>query len=125
MSSPDVSEKSAGDYTKDIINEEVKSSFKITTILPELYDYIYVRFADLYNGNDGYFGRIGAVKKLNNKTKNKKTPFSGERIKSDVKISPDGFILPLFYGLQALLEKRDVDGKTIIDWATDPKQFLD
>ena len=29
MSSPDVSEKSAGDYTKDIINEEVKSSFKI------------------------------------------------------------------------------------------------
>lgn len=125
MSSPDVSEKSAGDYTKDIINEEVKSSFKITTVLPELYDYIYVRFAALYNGNDGSFGRIGAVKKLNKKTKNKKTPFAGEPVKSDVNISPDGFILPLFYGLQALLEKKEVNGKIIIDWAADPKAFLD
>lgn len=126
MSSPDVSEKTAGDYTKDIINEEVKSAFNITTMLPELYDYIYTHFATLYNGNDGSFGRIAAVKKLNNtKNKDKKTPFSGDPIKSDINISPDGFIIPLFYGLQALLEKKEVNGKIIIDWATDPKAFLD
>lgn len=125
MSSPDVSEKSAGDYTKDIINDEVKSAFKVTTMLPELYDYVYTRFADLYNGNDGSFGRIAAVKRLNKKTKNKRTPFSGAVIKPDVNISPDAFIIPLFYGLQALLEKKQVNGKTIIDWATDPKVFLD
>ena len=39
-------------------------------------------------------------------------------------ISPDGFIMPLFYGLQALLDKRVVNGKSEIYWTNPPMAFL-
>ena len=125
MGSPDVSSKSDNDYTKAVINDQVLSAFKIVAQLPTLYDYIYSRFADLYNENEGKFGSITAVKKMNEKKKSKKTPFSGEAISKDINISPDGFLIPLFYGLQALLEKKEVDGKNIIDWVVNPKSFMD
>ena len=39
-------------------------------------------------------------------------------------ISPDGFVIPLFYGLQALLGKREVNGKMEIYWTQPPMSFL-
>ena len=39
-------------------------------------------------------------------------------------ISPDGFIMPLFYGLQALLDKREVNGEKEIYWTQPPMAFL-
>ncbi len=64
---------------------------------------------------------ITACKTLNEKRKVKITPFKGKKIDM---ITPDGFVMPLFYGLQVLLDKRQVDGKTEIYWTQPPMPFL-
>ncbi len=120
MSSPEVSLEK--DATKcEIINDEVISALKIAAQLPELYDYIYQEFPRLYNQNGGIYGRISAVKRLNEKRKVKKAPYTNRDIDT---LSPDGFIIPLVYGLQALLENKEVDGKRKIVWTKSPMSFL-
>lgn len=120
MSSPEVSvEKDASKC--EIINEEVISALKITAELPELYDYIYQEFPRLYNQNGGIYGRIVAVKALNEKRKIKKAPYTNREIDT---LSPDGFIIPLFYGLKALMECREINGIRKIVWAKSPMSFL-
>lgn len=69
MSSPDVTMGSSADYRAELKNPEVISAFKIAVQLPELYDYVYEKFPDLYNATGGLYGRINAVKKLNEKRK--------------------------------------------------------
>ena len=105
-----------------MINSEVESAFAVAVDLPELYDYIYEMFPQLYNASGGSYGRITAVKKLNEKRKVKKTPYVNKEIET---LSPEGFIMPLVYGLQALMEKRCVDGKEVIVWSKQPMQFLE
>lgn len=121
MSSPEVTAETTMDYKRELRNLEVGSAFKIAVELPELYDYIYEVFPDLYNAAGGSYGRITAVKKLNEKRKDKKTPFTEVEIET---VSPEGFIVPLVYGLQALMENRIVNGRNEIHWTQPPKIFL-
>ncbi|MGN1114719.1 MAG: hypothetical protein ACI4RC_06335 [Oscillospiraceae bacterium] len=123
MSSPDVSrDLSDNGYKKELINSEVESAFEITSKLPELYDYIFEKLPELYNKIcGGKYGRITSVKTLNKK-KHKFTPFYQKKVDM---LSPEGFIIPLVYGLQALMERRYVDGKYKIVWKEDPKLFLE
>ena len=121
MSSPDVTQVAEDGYHHELINEEVRSAFRIAAELPDLYDYIYEYFPKYYNANGGHFQAIAACKKLNERRKVKVTPFNGKRVEM---LSPDGFIMPLFYGLQILLAKRTVNGSTEIYWSQDPETFL-
>ena len=122
MSSAEVTNETSVDYKRELKNQEVLSAFKIATDLPDLYDYIYKVFPDLYNAAGGIYGRIVAVKKLNEKRKDKKTPFTGIEIET---VSPEGFIVPLVYGLQALMEKRETNGRSQIVWSQPPRVFLE
>ena len=121
MSSPKVTAETSGDYKRELENLEVGSAFKIAVELPELYDYIYAVFPELYNAAGGSYGRITAVKKLNEKRKDKRTPYTDVEIET---ISPEGFIVPLVYGLQALMEKYEDNGRSEIRWTHTPKIFL-
>ena len=121
MSSPDVTGIADDGYHAELLNEEVRSAFRVAVDLPDLYDYIYENFPKCYNANGGKFLAITACKELNKKRKNKVTPYKGKKI--DI-ISPEGFVIPLFYGLQALLGKREVNGKKEIYWTQPPMSFL-
>ena len=121
MASPDVTIKTSADYKRELKNTEVNSAFQIAVELPELYDYIYENFPALYNSADGKYGRITAVKKLNETRKEKKTPFSGNDI--DI-LSPEGYIMPLVYGMQALMVNKTVNGHNEIAWVQPPMTFL-
>lgn len=121
MSSPDVTGKTSADYKRELKNVEVSSAFKIAVELPELYDYIYENFPAFYNATDGKYGRITAVKKSNETRKEKKAPFSGKIIDT---LSPEGYILPIVYGLQALMVNKVVDGRSQIIWSQPPMSFL-
>lgn len=121
MSSPDVTVESDENYKRELINDEVKSAFEIAVGLPELYDYIYELFPKLYNAAGGRYNSITAAKKINEKRKSKTAPFCGKKVEY---IIPDGFIIPLVYGLQALMTKREIDGKEIIVWTQAPMPFL-
>lgn len=121
MSSPDVTGGADDNYRRELINEEVKSAFRIAVELPELYDYIYEMFPKLYNAAGGHFNAITAAKKLNDKRKIKTAPFCGKKIET---VTPDGFIIPLVYGLQALMTKKEVNGKFMVVWTQAPMPFL-
>lgn len=121
MSSPNVTTETSADYKRELKNIEVISAFKIAVELPELYDYIYEMFPALYNAAGGKYRSITAVKNLNEKRKDKTTPFTGKTIET---LSPDGFIVPLVYGLQALMEKRMVGKHYEICWKQPPLLFL-
>ncbi|MEE0706549.1 MAG: hypothetical protein UCH28_09240 [Adlercreutzia sp.] len=120
MSSPDVTVSPDNDYRHELSNSTMASALAIAADLPALYDYIYETFPSLYNRAGGSYGRITEVKKLNNR-RVKETPFGGKAIDT---LSPLGFIAPLVYGLQALMEVKDVDGHKIVMWKVDPLPWL-
>lgn len=122
MSSPEVTLGTSSDYKRELKNPEVTSALKIAADLPELYDYIYEKFPTLYNADGGKYGRITAVKSLNAKRKEKKSPFTARAIDT---LSPDGFIVPLVCGLQSLMEKKVVNGYSEIRWIVSPMEFLE
>lgn len=115
MSSKEVTTNNA---KKEIKSVKVLSAFKIAADLPYLYDYIYENFPEYYNANDGKFGRISAVSKMNSKGGLKETKFSQKSISWKY---PEGFIAPLVYGLRSLMVKDD-EGN--LAWATNPRLFL-
>jgi hypothetical protein len=119
MSSPAVSETSAGNFKRDLRNPKVLSAFKLAADVVKLYDAIYEKFPSIYNSNDGKFGRITTVKKMNDKAKVKATKFGDKAV--DWKY-PEGFIVPLVYGLRSLI-KVNPDGT--LGWKTDPFAFVD
>ncbi|MFD0702850.1 hypothetical protein DMP06_01590 [Slackia equolifaciens] len=121
MSSPDVTIEPVNGYRRELNNTSVFSAFKLAVQMPELYDYIYKMFPTLYNRAGGSYGRITAVKKLNER-KTKVTPFLGEEVET---LSPDGFVTPLAYGLQALMDVRVENGKQIVFWSVDPMPWLE
>lgn len=121
MSSPDVTSCREDNYKHELINKEVESAFEIAVQLPELYDYIYEQFPKFYNAAGGKYGSITAVKNMNAKRKVKKTRYTDKEIDT---LSPEGFIMPLVYGLQALMEDSTVDGEKIIKWRQPPMNFL-
>ena len=93
----------------------VGSAFEVTGKLPALYDQVFRNFGEAYNRSGGAFGRIKAVKVP--KRGRVSSPFLGHEGDYGV---PDGFVLPIVYGLRALM----VVEKGRIGWATDPEAFL-
>lgn len=122
MKSDDVTAESAG-YKRVLINREVESAFEIAATLPGLYDYLFSALPAAYNAASGKYGRITAVKNLNERRTKRTTPFQGAEIDT---LSPDGFVMPLVYGLISLMERKQLpDGNYEIRWkVTDPLAFL-
>ncbi len=118
LSEDEVSEATDGEYTRALHHKMIKSAITLSAELPELYDKIYMDFPFAYNENGGKFGKLGIVK-MASKHSNPTTYFTDK----DVQYSyPDGLIMPLVYGLRALMENRP-DGT--VSWVTDPVVFLD
>ncbi len=119
MSRDDVSKPTDGEYTRKVYNKPVKSALELAASLPALYDKIYMDFPAAYNENQGKFGNINVVKPAG-KMRTQPTSYFTQQ---DVAYSyPDGLIMPIVYGLKALIEVQD-DGT--VAWAVDPEQFLD
>lgn len=114
MSSPSVTTDGA---RRELRNPQILAALELAGQMPELYDLVYSLFPDSYNKNDGKFGRIIPVKKMNS-AKLKQTKFGKKAINWKY---PDGYIVPLVAGLEALIEVS-VDGK--VSWKTDPKKFV-
>lgn len=93
----------------------VGSAFEILAKLPELYDQIYLKMGEAYNANSGRFGKINEIKQPKHGSP---APFTGEM--GEYKV-PDGYVLPILYGLKALMAVDN--GK--LKWKTDPSKFLD
>jgi len=124
----DVSTPAEGGYAYKLYNKAVTSAMQIAGVFPELYDVLYEQMPNAYNKSSGSFGKISAVKiydpdkaaEKNPKYLRSKptTPFYQ---KPTDYTCPDGFIVPLLYGLRALL-KVDKDG--LLAWKTNPQAFL-
>jgi hypothetical protein len=119
MSDERVSKVTDGDYTHELHNTAVHSALVMAGQLPDLYDKIYRDFPDAYNDSEGKFGRISTVKMAKDMRTKPTTHFTDEQV---VYSYPDGLIMPLVYGLKALMEK---DEKGHVRWKEDPARFLD
>lgn len=118
----------AGGYSHQVHNKAVESAMKITGIFPTLYDMLYEQMPYAYNKSGGAFGKISAVKIYDAEKaaeKNPKflrskpmTPFYQHQAEYTC---PDGFIVPLLYGVRALL---NVDKNGLLTWKADPETFL-
>lgn len=104
----------------ELRNPRVRSAFEVAAQMPALFDLISAKFPGAYNKNDGKYGRIAAVKKLNPENgKPRHAKFSGGKIDTS---SPEGFLYPLVYGLIALMEQTPAGE---VRWKTDPVSFLE
>lgn len=119
MSRDDVSKATDGEYTRKVHNKLVKSALVLAGSLPALYDKIYADFPEAYKGNGGKFGNINVVKVAANMRTQPTTYFTEQPVDYSY---PDGLIMPLVYGLKALIQVQD-DGT--VEWAVDPEEFLD
>lgn len=119
MSSPAVSKPTNGEYTHELHNEAVRSALRIAGALPELYDRIYQDFPRLYNDGEGKFGRLKIVKMAKDMRSQPVTHFTNKEVEYSY---PDGLIMPLVYGLRALMKKAR-NGH--IAWKVDPNSFLE
>jgi hypothetical protein len=97
-------------------NEFVESAFEILADLPELYDKIYCDIGPAYNAAGGKFGKINEVRMPKKGTVS--APYT--LAQSDFGV-PDGYVIPVLYGLKALIEVKD--GR--LKWTTEPRAFLD
>jgi hypothetical protein len=106
-------------------NPAIESAIEVLGSLPSLYDQIYAEFPEAYKRCGGDFGRIGVVrfyeagKRANPKhmRTQPRTHFTEQPIKYSY---PDGLIVPLVWGLRALI--RVQDGK--VGWIVDPAEFI-
>ena len=120
MSDESVSRPTGGEYTHELHNAAIGSALRIAAELPALYDKIYVDFPVAYNGErEGRFGALSVVKLASKMRSVPETHFTGEPAEYAY---PDGLIMPLVYGLKALMEVGP-DGQ--VRWKEDPAEFLD
>lgn len=103
----------------ELHNPRVLSALKLAADMPAVFDLIESLFPAAYNKADGKYGRIGAVKKLNDNARPKHSKFAGTSIEV---ASPDGFLYPLAYGVRELIVQNP-DGT--VAWTTDPIAFLE
>lgn len=115
MEHSDVSKPTDGPL-HEMHNSVISSAFDILSRLPALYDKVFLELGDAYNKAGGSFGRITAVKIP--KRGSALSPFFSKDGEYGV---PDGFVLPLVYGLRALMK---VEGGKLV-WTDDPERFLD
>jgi hypothetical protein len=120
MSDELVSKPIGGEYTHQLDNPVIRSALALAAELPQLYDKIYRDFPAAYNGDgDGRFGRLAVVKMAKDMRSRPQTHFTYQ----DVEYAyPDGLIMPLVYGLKALME-TDAGGH--VRWKENPADFLD
>ena len=114
MEHPRVSKQTDGPRY-ELHHTGVGSAFEVTGALPALYDQIFLGFGEAYNHSGGAFGRIKAVRVP--KRGGVGSPFLGREGGYGV---PDGFVLPIVYGLRALMVVED----GLVRWATDPEAFV-
>jgi hypothetical protein len=95
--------------------------------LPALFDQIYLEMPEAYNKVSPGFGRISAIRmyeaeKIGTDPKKylRTAPRSKYYQREAVYEVPEGFVLPIVWGLNELMEVRS--GK--VEWATDPAEFL-
>ncbi|WP_441240530.1 hypothetical protein [Tardiphaga sp. 768_D3_N2_1] len=119
MSSPQVSKPTNGEYTHELHSEAVRSALRLAGELPMLYDRIYRDFPYAYNDGEGKFGRLKIVKMAKDMRTTPVTHFTNVEVEYSY---PDGLIMPLVYGLKALMRKGR-NGH--ISWKEDPNTFLD
>ena len=116
MEHPDVSKATNGPR-HELQSVAIGSAFDLLADLPRLYDYIFANLGDAYNkSTKGAFGRIKAVRIP--KRGKVPSPFLQEECQFGV---PDGFILPILYGLKALMK---IEGGRVV-WAMDPFHFIE
>ena len=114
-----VSKPTGGEYTHELHNPVIGSALILTGRLPELYDKIYRDFPDAYNAAGGRFGGLLIVK-VAEKMRSKPTAHF-----TNIEVAyayPDGLIMPLVYGLKALM---GVDANGYVKCNEDPAKFLD
>lgn len=119
LSHEDVSEATDGEYTRKVHNKAIRSALTLAGELPALYDKIYEDFPRAYNDNAGKFGNISVVKMAINMRSQPTTYFTDAPVEYSY---PDGLILPIVYGLRALMATKD-DGRVV--WSQNPHKFLD
>jgi hypothetical protein len=120
MSLDEVSQPTEGEYTRELHNEQIRSAIALSAELPELYDKIYQQFPSAYNNDgDGKFGRISVVKMAKDMRTKPTTYFYSNPVEYSY---PDGLIMPLVYGLSALM---GLDEEGCVYWEYDPHEFLD
>lgn len=121
MSSSDVTIPVHDGYRRDLKSDAVRSAFKVTTDLLDLYDVNYRRLPDTYNSNEGKFVRITAAKKMNTDggSRKKYTKFSHKQVGA---VILDGFVVQLVVGLKSPIKVTE-SGQ--VRWKTDPHTFLD
>lgn len=107
----DVSYAEHGKYI--IHNSLIKSALNMTEDLMKLFDTLYLTFPEMYNSNQGSFGRITAVK---NGVKSK--PLFGTTNESVDYTYPDGFIYPLIGGATGLMMYDEETGT--LRWKVNP-----
>jgi hypothetical protein len=116
MEHPDVSKQKNGPQY-EVHSTSVGSAFDVLAALPALYDKIFVEMGDAYNkATGGKFGKIKAVRMPGRGSAY--SPFTRQESEYGV---PDGFVLPILYGLKAIVGLKD--GK--VQWLTSPEAFLD
>lgn len=119
MSDDQVSEATDGEYTRAVHNDVIRSALTLAGELPVLYDKIYNDFPYAYNEGEGRFGKIGIVKMAEDMRTKPTAYFTEEAVKYSY---PDGLIMPLVYGLRALMT---TDDEGCVTWSQDPYAFLD
>lgn len=116
----DLVSRQLADGTYELHNPVIGSALKIAGSMPKLYDLIYREFPAAYNdGGNKRFGGLSSVKLAKDMRTKPVSPFT----KTPVQFSyPDGFIMPLVYGLSALM-KTGVDGH--VEWiVSSPEKFI-
>lgn len=120
MSDETVSKPTGGEYTHELHNTQVASALKLAAELPHLYDKIYRDFPIAYNGDkEGRFGALTIVRRAKDMRSKPVTHFTSKDVDY---VYPDGLIMPLVYGLKALME---LDDNGCVRWKEEPSKFID
>jgi hypothetical protein len=122
-----VSTKIDGGYERELKHDGVRSALKVSADLPEIYDKLVQRFPEAYNKAGGSFGRITAVKMYDaEKAKEQNPKYLRRPPRSpfyDAEMAytcPDGFVVPLLFGMRALIETKNGS----VFWKHDAEEFL-
>lgn len=106
------------DGTYELHSSVVGSALRVAGEFPYLIDRIYAEFPLAYNRTGGSFGLLRAVTPAKDLRTKPTTPYGKAQVGYRY---PDGFIVPLVYGLKALLE---TDSTGNLQWKADPHAFL-
>lgn len=107
---------SVQEHGKYIITSPLlKSALDMTEAIMQYFDILYVSFPDMYNKNQGSFGRISCVK---NDENSKSLPLF-RTINTPIPYTyPDGFIYPLIGGIVSLIEYDEQNNS--LKWRVNP-----